>query len=198
MGGELAGGRHQRTQQRDHLGSRAMLHDQHVGCDLLPAARFIGRAYVGIGLGLGGRDNLGNAETFDRREALGLERGEEDLIGSTARYGFGGNDGDLSLHAGVEQEIAFGHLRDCLDHALNVRVLEIQQDLIRLKRRRGGGTLRGWSLRRNRSLRHRPRRGCLLRGGQRCIGAFRRCCGRFVLCTGGHHDQRADSEDKEA
>jgi hypothetical protein len=139
VGGELTGRRHERTQQRNHLGGRGVLHNQHMGHHAFAAVRLALQVHIGIGFGIGCGDDLGDTDTFDGREALRLEGGQKDLIGRAGRDRARGNDGDLSLDARIEQKIAPGHLSHCLYHTLDFSRLEVQQHFTGFERGCLGG-----------------------------------------------------------
>jgi len=122
---ELAGRRHQRAQQRHHLGRRNVLQNRNVRGDTLAAARDI-FLHVRALATFGQRDNPHqSARPVDRGETLRFECRQENVVGCRARHGFGGNNSNLSLHARIEQEIAPGHLRNRFHYGLNIGRLKI-------------------------------------------------------------------------
>ena len=121
----------QGAQDRHQLGSRHIVDgkdpcDDIIGGQALGAAR--GRAIL-LGVDLG--DDLNGFAGRYGRKTVNLQHGEECLVHPLGAHGRGRQDGDLALHARIDNEVLAGDLTNRRDQCVDIGVLEIQRGLRR-------------------------------------------------------------------
>ena len=121
---------HQRPEDTHQLAGIHIVHGNHFG-DVFVAGRVPGQACDLILLGLHLRHDAHHAVTAaHRRKALRLEHPQKQVVQLLAPDRLAGNDIDLPTDPRIDDKVDAGFLADNLDQAIDVRVAQIQHQVL--------------------------------------------------------------------
>ena len=133
-------GRDQRAHHVDHVRRRLVAQREDLGHQAVatcaPCALAVAHHRDAVQLGVGLGHQLGHARLLDRRVALQAQRREQDLVGQLGRHRGVGDEVDLALDARVDEEVAPRDAPDCLDHRVDLGVLEVERHRLACRERR--------------------------------------------------------------